>query len=59
MTGLWEKEFMVEWNDKAHTIFQLLKEAFKFAGALPNFNPAKASIVECYTSDFVTSDVLS
>ena len=48
-----------EWNKKCRRAFDKLKSAFVSAPILAHYDPAKQTFVECDSSDYVTSGILS
>lgn len=59
LVELTKKDTVWDWSSRCETAFQSLKVAFTTAPVLRHFDPSKEIIVECDSSDYVSSGILS
>lgn len=57
MTALLTKNVQFEWNHKVEAEFQSVKKAFTLVPVFTHLDSGKPSVMECNTSDFVTSGI--
>jgi hypothetical protein len=59
LVNLTKKGTAWDWSSDCETAFQSLKTAFTTAPVLRHFDPSKEIVVECDSSDYVSSGILS